>query len=144
MQFLRDAAKAAGQGFKGIADEVWGSLGNTENAPEGAKVAGRTMGKYALTAQLLMMLNFPDDAEMYRDTYNITGGGPTGARNFKGTVGNLLARTAQVASSINMEAMEVQGFADISSTSTYDDLSKLLPQLTQVVEKKPAKRGKNA
>lgn len=132
MEFLRKLAQQSAEGFKEIADEVWGELGDTSGAPQEFKDMGRSAGKYALTAQLLMTLNFPDEAELFRDSFNATGKGPTGANGFEGTpMGHMLSQVAEASATRNAAAIGTQGFSDVTQTSTYDDLGKLLPQLRQ-------------
>lgn len=143
MKFLKDAAKKAAEGFKDLAEDVWDAMGDTSGAPEAVKKAGPTIGKYALTSQLLMMLNFPDSAEGLRDSFNVIGNGPTGARGFTGPLKASLENVAKISKDNNEQAQRLQGFADISSTSTYDDLANMLPVLTMMAEAKPTKkRGK--
>lgn len=143
MEFLRKAAKAASEDFKELADSVWDSMGDTRGVPAAAKKAGRTLGKYALTSQLIMMFNFPDDADMFRDSFNVTGDGPTGASEFGGPIGTVLTNAADMAMQTNQEAINAQGFADISSTSTIEDIRKALPSLVKTKEQPKLTRGKS-
>lgn len=134
MEFLRKMAQQSAEGFKEIADEVWDRLGDMK-AVKGYKEASRTAGKYALTAQLLMIMNFPDDADVLRHSFNVTGKGPTGSDGFKGTrVGDILDAVADITKERNIQAVASTGYADISQTSTYDDLGRLLPQIVMVGE----------
>lgn len=137
------AAKAASEDFKDLADSVWDSMGDTSGVPKAAKKAGRTLGKYALTSQLMMMFNFPDDAAMFRDSFNISGDGPTGASEFGGPIGTVLTNASDMAMQTNQEAINAQGFADISSTSTIEDIRKLLPTMMKTKEQPKLKRGKS-
>lgn len=143
MDFLRKAAKAASEDFKDLADSVWEAMGDTRGTPEVVKKAGKTLGKYAIASQLIMMFNFPDDADMFRDSFNVTGDGPTGASEFGGPIGTALMNAADMAMSINQEAQNAQGFADIASTSTIDDVRKMLPSLMKVKEQPKLTRGKS-
>lgn len=129
MDFIRKAAQAASEEFKETSEKVWERMGDTQGVPEELKKMGKTLGKYALTAQLGMMFNFPDDADLFRDSFNIIGDGPTGANEFTGTMHTILINASNIAQQINEEATNAQGFADISSTSTLSDITKLLPQL---------------
>lgn len=137
MQFLQEMAAAAADKFKDTADAVWDALGsNTKNSGK-LKGAHRVAGKYALTAHLCMMMNYPDNAELFRDTFNLTGDGPTGAASFyedeeTSEVGALLGRGANVAMVNSQQAMMAQGYADVSATSTLDDIQKMLPMLLAV------------
>lgn len=135
MEFLRKMAQQSAEGFKDIADEVWDRLGDMKGVPQGYKDTSRTAGKYALTAQLLMTMNFPDDADILRHSFNVTGKGPTGADGFKGTgVGDLLDAVADITKERNLQAKGTTGYADISQTSTYDDLGNLLPMIRLIGE----------
>lgn len=143
MEFLRKMARESATGFKDLADTVWAELGDTSGIPEEYKGISKSAGKYALTAQLLMMMNFPDDAEVFRDGFNITNKGPTGAEGFKGTpIAALLAGVSEVSMHRNASAIGTQGFSDVTQTSTYEDLDRLLPQLKAMAEKKPTKKGR--
>lgn len=144
MEFLRKLAQESAMGFKDLADEVWGELGDISGVPQAYKDISTSAGKYALTTQLLMTLNFPDDAEMFRDGFNITNKGPTGSEGFKGTpVGNLLNGVSEIAMHRNAAAVGAQGFSDVTSTSTYEDLERMLPQLDALGTKaKPEKESK--
>ncbi|AHK11874.1 hypothetical protein CHOED_014 [Vibrio phage CHOED] len=136
MEFLRKLARQSAEGFKDIAEEVWDEIGDTKGIPQGLKDAGRSAGKYALAAQLLMMINFPDEAETFRHSFNINGDGPTGATEFEGTpYGRLLDGVAEAVQDMNASAIGVQGFADVTQTSSYEDLGKMLPMLRDMGEK---------
>lgn len=130
MEFLRKMARESGMGFKELADEVWAEVGDVSAVKSQFKGMEKSAGKYALTAQLLMTLNFPDDAETFRSSFNVTGKGPTGADGFSGTsIGDMLNGVSEVAAQMNAAAIGTSGAADISQTSTYDDLGKLIPRL---------------
>lgn len=130
MDFLRKQAQETAQGFKELADEVWDEVGDVSGIKGVFKGMERTAGKYALTAQLLMTLNFPDEADVFRDSFNNSGKGPTGSKGFEGSpIAHLLDGVADVAQTLNASAIATSGAADISQTSTYDDLGKLLPRL---------------
>jgi hypothetical protein len=130
MEFLRKMAQQSAEGFKQIADEVWDRLGDMKGVPKGYKDTARTAGKYALTSQLLMTMNFPDDADILRHSFNVTGKGPTGSDGFSGTpVGDLLDAVADITKERNVQAKGTTGYSDISQTSTYDDLGNLLPMI---------------
>lgn len=134
MELLRKHARKAATSFKDLADDVWEEVGDTKGLP---KALGETAGKYALTAQLLMTMNFPDEAEIFRGGFNVTGRGPTGAQGFEGTpIAHLLDNVAEVSMQRNTAAIGTQGFADVSQTSTIDDLGQLLPMLRSMVEGK--------
>ena len=144
MQFLKEAAASAADKFKDTADAVWDALGPTTKNSGKLKVAHRVAGKYALTASLGMMMNFPDNAELFRDTYNLTGEGPTGAMKFfedeeTSEVGMLLGRGANVSMVNNQQAQMAQGYADVLATSTLDDIQKMLPMLMAVSNMKGEK-----
>lgn len=143
MEFLRKATQAAGEDFKDLADAVWEQMGDTQGIPQALKNEGKTLGKYALAAQLAMMFNFPDDADMFRDSFNIIGGGPTGANEFTGTMHSILVNASDMAEGTNQEAIQAQGFADISSTSTFDDIRKMLPSLMKEQQPPKLTRGKS-
>lgn len=135
MKFLRDIARKAANDFKNMADEVWDELGDTNGVPQAYKDVSRSAGKYALTSQLLMAMNFPDEAEVFRDSFNITNGGPTGAQGFEGSpIGFMLDRVAEVAMSRNTAAIGTQGYGDVTQTSTIEDLGQLLPMLRGMEE----------
>lgn len=137
MEFLRKMARQSATAFKDIADEVWDEVGDVKGISKEFKSIEHSAGKYALTAQLLMTLNFPDDAEIFRGSFNITGQGPTGSQGFKGTpVGHLLDGVAEISMHRNAAAIGAQGFSDVSQTSTFEDLGKLLPQLRSMVKEK--------
>lgn len=141
MQFLYDIAAQASENFKDTADAVWDALGESHKGSKTLREAQRTAGKYALTATLAMMMNFPDNSDMFRDTFNVTGPGPTGADGFLSdkelaSVGRLMGRGAAVASTNNMQARMVNGFADVTATSTLSDIQKMLPMLVLVGEQK--------
>lgn len=138
MEFLRKQAAQKAEGFKELADEVWDELGDIRGISKGMKQVAKTGGKYALAAQLLMMLNYPDEAEMLRDSYNVTGAGPTGAQGFQGTpLAHMLDATAALVIHRNTSAISIQGYADAGATSTMKDLITILPQLRSF-----AKEGK--
>lgn len=135
MDLLRKTARQVATSFKDIADEVWEELGDTSGVPQGYKDVARSAGKYALTAQLLMTMNFPDEAEVFRNSFNITNDGPTGSEGFSGTpIGNLLDGVAEVSSHRNTAAIGTQGYSDVTATSSIDDLGKLLPMLRGMVK----------
>lgn len=138
MELLRKIARETATSFKDIADEVWDELGDTSGIPEGFKKVSKSAGKYALTAQLLMAMNFPDDAEVFRSSFNITNEGPTGAQGFKDTpLAHLLDSVADMSMQRNASAIGTQGFSDATQTSTIEDLGKLLPKIRGL-----AKEGK--
>lgn len=135
MEFLRKMAQQAADKFKDTADEVWDSLGDTSGVPQAYKDVSRSAGKYALTAQLLMILNFPDEPEVFSETFNVTNTGPTGASGFEGTpIGHLLSSVAKITAQRNSEAIGVQGFGDVTQTSSLDDLVELLPLIDEMAE----------
>lgn len=143
MEFLRKMAREAAMGFKDTADSVWDELGDIKGVPQAYKDVSRSAGKYALTAQLLMILNFPDNAEMFRDTFNTTNKGPTGAHGFSNTpIGNLLNGVSELSMQNNASAIGSQGYADVTQTSTYEDLERMLPQLDALATKSPKKGSK--
>jgi hypothetical protein len=144
MEFLRKLTAKKADLFKDLADDVWDELGDISKISKGMKQISRTGGKYALTAQLLMILNFPEEAEMLRDTFNITGKGPTGIKGFQGTpMAHLLEATTAITIHRDAAAKEVQGYSDMGATSTYRDLNVILPQLRSMVKQtKPTKKGK--
>lgn len=136
MEFLRQQAERTASNFKDLADEVWDELGDLKGVSQGYKDAGKSAGKYALTAQLLMTMNFPDNAEVFRDAFNATGKGPTGAEGFKGTpIGGLLTAVAAISQHRNASAIGTVGFSDVTQTSTINDLGKDLPVIRRMLEK---------
>ena len=141
MQFLYDLAAQAGDNFKETADAVWDALGESHKGSKTLREAQRTAGKYALTATMAMMMNYPDNAELFRDTFNVTGPGPTGAGEFMGdkeleSVGRLIGRGSVVAGANNSQAQMMNGFADVTATSTLSDIQNMLPMLMLVGEQK--------
>lgn len=135
MEFLRKLAKQSADRFKDTAEEVWDSLGDTSGVPQAYKDVSRSAGKYALTAQLLMIMNFPDEPEVFSETFNVTNDGPTGASGFEGTpIGNLLSSVAKITQQRNVEAIGVQGFGDVTQTSSLKDLVEMLPLIDEMVE----------
>lgn len=137
MELLRKIARQTATSFKDIADDVWDELGDTSMAPEGFRKTSRSSGKYALTAQLLMTMNFPDDAEIFRSSFNVTNAGPTGSHGFKGTpVAHLLDAVADISQERNAAAIGTVGFSDVTQTSTINDLGKLLPIIRSMAKEK--------
>lgn len=144
MEFLRKMARDSASSFKDLADTVWAELGDANSIPEEYKRISKSAGKYALTAQLLMIMNFPDNAEVFRDGFNITNEGPTGSKGFQGSpVGSLLEGVAEISAHRNAAAIGTQGNSDVTQTSTYDDLDRLLPQIREMGKpEKPTKKGR--
>lgn len=135
MDFLRKIAKDTATKFKDLADEVWDELGDTSGVPQAYKDVSRSAGKYALTAQLLMTMTFPDEAETFKDSFNITNDGPTGSQGFSGTpIGHLLDSVAEITVQRNAGAIGTQGYSDVSQTSTIEDLGALLPRIRSMVK----------
>lgn len=135
MEFLNKLARKAATDFKDIADDVWDELGDSSMIPKAMKDISTSAGKYALASQLLMAMNFPDDADIFRHSFNVTGNGPTGSKGFAGTpIGHLLDSVADISLHRNTAAIGTQGYADISQTSTIDDLGKLLPNLRAMAQ----------
>lgn len=135
MEFLQKIAEQAATKFKNLADEVWDELGDTSGVPQAYKDVSRSAGKYALTAQLLMTMNFPEEADEFRGSFNITNDGPTGAQGFSGTpIGNMLNAVAEITIHRNTSAITAQGFADATQTSTIDDLGRMLPDIRAMIE----------
>lgn len=133
MELLRKMARRTATSFKDIADEVWDEVGDTSGVPEGFKRAANSVGKYAFTAQLLMAMNFPDDAEVFRSSFNVTNEGPTGADGFQGTpLAHILNTVAEISQERNTAAIGTQGFSDVTQTSTIEDLGRLLPMVRQM------------
>lgn len=137
MDFLRKHAQQSAVGFKELADEVWSEVGATEGLRETFKGMEKTAGKYALTAQLLMTLNYPQEAETFRNGFNATGPGPTGSEGFADTpIGTMLDAVSELSQTLQAQAIGTTGAADISQTSTYEDLSKVLPRLRALMGEK--------
>ncbi|WFZ78502.1 hypothetical protein MQM1_019 [Aeromonas phage vB_AsaP_MQM1] len=141
MQFLYDMAAQVSEQFKDTADAVWDAVGPSHRGSGKLKEAQRTAGKYALVASLGMMLNFPDNADLFRDTFNLTGPGPTGADGFLedeslASMGRVIGRTAAISSANNAQALMAQGYADVGATSTLEDIEKMLPMLVMVSDVK--------
>lgn len=141
MQFLKEIAADASERFKDTADAVWDSMRPTTKNSGKLKEASRIAGKYALTANLAMMMNFPDNAELFRDTFNVTGPHHTGAKRFfedeeTSDVGLILGRGANIAMVNNKQAQMAQGYADVLATSTLSDIQKMLPMLVAVSQMK--------
>ena len=133
MDFLRKMARQSGQEFKDLADEVWAEVGSSFDK-DSFKGMERSAGKYALTAQLLMTLNFPEDATTFRDSFNFTGEGPTGAQGFMGTpIQIALDGVAEMATVLGAQAMRDTGAIDVTKTSTYQDLDRILPELRRIL-----------
>lgn len=136
MEFLKEMARKSANDFKEIADDVWGELGDSSMIPKALKEISSSAGKYALASQLLMTMNFPDDADMFRNSFNATNKGPTGSKGFAKTpIGHLLDSVADISAHRNAAAIGVQGFADISQTSTIKDLGEVLPQVRNMAMK---------
>lgn len=130
MDILRKVARQAATSFKDIADDVWDEVGDAKGVSQLVKGVPRSAGKYALTSQLLMAMNFPDEAPTFQHSFNITNDGPTGSVGFQGTpIGHLLDSVAEVSQQRNASAIGIQGYAEAASTSTIDDLGNLLPKL---------------
>lgn len=145
MQFLYDMAAQVSEQFKDTAEAVWDAMGPSHRGSGKLREAQRTAGKYALTASLGMMLNFPDNAELFRDTFNLTGPGPTGADEFLSdtdlsAMGRVVGRTSAISSANNMQALMAQGYADVGATSTLEDIQKMLPMLVMVSDVKGARK----
>lgn len=144
MQFLQDLAAQTADKFKDTAEAVWDALGPTARNSGKLKESQRTAGKYALTASLGMMMNYPDNAEVFRDTFNLTGPGHTGAGNFLDDdelagIGRILGRSANVSMVNNQQAQMVMGYADVTATSSLSDIQKMLPMLVAVTDLKGSK-----
>ena len=144
MQFLQDLAAQAADKFKDTADAVWDALGPSAKNSGKLRESQRTAGKYALVSSMAMMMNYPDNAELFRDTFNLTGPGHTGASKFfddeeVSEIGSVLGRSANVAMVNNQQAKMVQGYANVAATSTLDDILKMLPMLVMVSDMKGSK-----
>lgn len=146
MHFMDKLAADAATRFKETADRVWESLGGPEaSQSKTVKGAKYSAGKYAVTATMVNMMNFPDNAPLFAHVFNVTGNGPDGVQGFaasKSVTANRIARaldnTQNVAQNLALQATAAQGFADVSATSTLSDLNKILPVLT----KAPTKEAK--
>lgn len=141
MQFLYDIAAQVSEQFKETSDAVWDALGDSPKGSKTLRGAQRTAGKYAITATLAMMMNYPDNAEMFRDVFNVTGEGPTGASEFLSdkelsSLGRMLGRASSVAVTNNVQAFNIQGYADVSASSTLEDIQKMIPMIMFVGEMK--------
>ena len=141
MQFLQELAADTADKFKDTAEAVWDALGGPVKKSERLKEAQYSAGKYALTASLCMMMNFPDNADVFRDIYNLNGKGHTGAFSFVDDeelhdIGKVLGRASNVATVNNYQARMAVGHADVSATSTLDDIQKMLPMLVAITEGK--------
>jgi len=147
MKFIDDIAAEAANSFKDISDMLWESLGGPEASKSSTvKTAKYTAGKYAVLSTMILMLNYPDNARVFRDAFNVTGHGPDGVEGFaasKSVTANKIARvlnnTQVVSETLSLEAIREQGFADVSATSTLADIKKLLPVLSKPLGKEENK-----
>lgn len=142
MEFLRKQAKSITEDFKEASEEVWDSLSDLEGMPD-LKNAGPQAGKYALTATLLMCMNYPDISEDIEETFNLTGEGPTGTSGFIDTpLGKYLAANGELSRTRSEQALAAMVPPDPTSTSSIDDLMELLPEFSQLAHGEGTKRGK--
>lgn len=147
MQFVDKLAAQAADNFKDTADELWAAIGKDASQSRTVRNAKFSAGKYATLATVAMMFNFPDNATIFRDSFNGTGNGPTGAAGFaqdKDVTANEIARTiantADLSMNLALQAFEQYGSADIAATSTLTDVRNLIPLLTKKPEPKPKKK----
>lgn len=148
MQFMDKLAAEAANKFKETSDELWEFLGGPEASQSKTVRASRfSAGKYATLATMVLMMNYPDNATVFRDAFNVTGNGPDGVAGFaatKSVTANRIARalhnTQVISQTLSLEAIRAQGYADITATSTLDDILQMLPVITSPV--KPAKGKK--
>lgn len=136
MEFIRQMARESATGFKDIADELWDTLSASKKLPKNLKKYSNTAGKYAITAKALMMLNFPDKVNDLAYEFNRSNPeGPDGVDGFmESSIGEMFKEVIKFSSQNNMLALELQGHADISQTSTYDDLAGVLPMIDKMIK----------
>lgn len=149
MDFMDKLAAQAADNFKETAGDLWEFLGGPEASNSNTVRNARfSAGKYAVLATMVLMMNYPDNANIFRDAFNVTGNGPDGVDGFaasKSVTANKIARalhnTQVVSQTLSLEAIRVAGQADPTATSTLKDIRKLLPVLTTPVEQPKRKKG---
>lgn len=142
MEFMDKLAAQAADNFKKTADGLWASLGGPKaSQSKTVRKSKFSAGKYAVLATMVLMMNYPDNASVFRQVFNVTGTGPNGVEGFaasKSVTANAIARalhnTQIISQTLSLEAIEAQGFADVSATSTLKDIQKLLPVITRNVK----------
>lgn len=149
MQFVDKLAAQAADNFKQTADTLWSQIGGSASQSRTVSQAKFSAGKYATLATVAMMFNFPDNATIFRDTFNGTGNGPTGAAGMgadkdvtANEIGRLLANSSDAAMNFALQAFQQTGKADVVATSTLNDIQGLMPLLTRKPEPKAKKKTK--
>lgn len=147
MEFMDKLAAKAAERFKDTADLLWEGLGGpTASKSKTVSNAKFSAGKYATLATMVLMMNFPDNAMVFRQAFNVTGNGPDGVEGFaasKSVTANAIARTLHnthaVSQKLSLDAIEATGKADVTATSTLRDIQQILPVVLRNVQTKDNK-----
>jgi len=142
MEFMDKLAAKAADKFKETADSLWEGLGGTQaSKSKTVRNAKFSAGKYATLATMVLMLNFPDNASVFRQAFNVTGNGPDGVEGFaasKSVTANAIARalhnTQVISQKLSLDAIRETGNADVTATSTLKDIRQILPVITRSVK----------
>ena len=152
MEFMDKMAAQAADKFKETAGEVWEALGGQEASKSNTVRQARfSAGKYAVLATMVLMMNYPDNARLFRQGFNVNGNGPTGVDEFAATksvtankIARMLHNTNMLAEALSIEAIAATGRADPTATSTLTDLMQLLPILARAIEEEKPKKRKGS